>query len=169
MMLSKNSKRLLIILAVAIIFALSLMIASLVVKNKDPRPAPDITAVAADGSLRSLSDHLNREPVVLIFFDTETPIALDLLKQIEKSAPNHKAAIMAVACNGEMKSQQAKLSELKINQSNIIYDTEGSAAKTYNISATPVTYFIDKSGMVREVYLSSITEKTLEKAFSSLD
>ncbi len=166
---SKNTKRILIILAVAIVFALSLMIASLLLRGKEPKPALNITGVAGDGSLVSLSDHFGKKSTVLLFFDIETPKALELLEQIDALAPQYEVEVMAVACHGEMKEQKKKLSELEINMSNILYDVEGSAVKTYNVGATPVTYFIDKSGMVREVFLSSITDKTLEKALAALD
>ncbi|MBQ7095675.1 MAG: redoxin domain-containing protein [Clostridia bacterium] len=169
MKLSKNTKRLLIILGVAIVFALSLMIASLLLKGKDPQPALNITGVAEDGSLTSLSDHFGKKATVLLFFDVETPKALELLEQIDALAPKYDAEVMAVACHGKMEEQKKKLSELEIAMSNIIYDVEGSAVKTYNVGATPVTYFIDKFGMVREVFLSSITDKTLEKALAALD
>lgn len=166
---SKNTKRILIIIAVAIVFALSLMIASLLLRGKEPKPALNITGVAEDGSLVSLSDHFGKKSTVLLFFDIETPKALELLEQIDALAPQYEVEVMAVACHGEMKEQKKKLSELEIDMGNILYDIEESATKTYNVGATPVTYFIDKSGMVREVFLSSITDKTLEKALAALD
>lgn len=166
---SKNTRRVLIILAVAVIFALSLMIAALILKEKEPQPALDIIGVAEDGSLCALSDHFNKTPTVLLFFDIDTPKALELLEQLDALAPKYEVDVMAVACNGKMKHQKAKLSEMEIDMRNIVYDVEGSMAKTYNVGATPVTYFIDKSGMIQEVYLSSITDKTLEKALSALD
>ena len=106
MKLSKNTKRLLIILGVAIVFALSLMIASLLLKGKDPQPALNITGVAEDGSLTSLSDHFGKKATVLLFFDVETPKALELLEQIDALAPKYDAEVMAVACHGKMEEQK---------------------------------------------------------------
>ena len=168
MKLTKNSRRILIILGVAIIFLISYLLASLFLGSK-PQPALDITGPDGEGVLHSLSDHFGKEPSVLLFFDTETEKATELLNQLIALKKDYDFALVAVATGENLNEQKAALKEMDIDPALILFDVEGEMAETYNVNATPVTYFIDKNGIVQEAFLSSISAKTLKKTLSALD
>lgn len=168
MSLSKNSRRVLIIGGVALLFLIAYLVAGLLI-GKEPQPALDITGPDEKGTLHSLSDHFGKHPTVLLFFDTKTDKATELLEQVAALEKDYDAKVMAVAVNGDYEEQKSALEKMGARPSLLLFDVEGEMAKTYNVSTTPVTYFIDKSGMVQNVFLSSITDKTLKKTLASLD
>ena len=168
MSLSKNGRRGLVIGGVVLLCLIAWLIAGLIV-GREPQPAIDIVGPDAKGELHALSDAFGKRGTVLLFFDTKTDKATELLEQVAALDKEYDANVMAVAVNGDYEEQKKALQEMGIDLTCLVFDVEGEMAKAYNVTTTPVTYFIDKSGMVQDVFLSSITDQTLKKAFSSLD
>lgn len=166
---SKNARRVLILLIVALIFVGAFFIAKGLLGEKEPQPAYDVSGVNYEGKITSLSDHFNHQGTVLLFFDLQTPKAVELLEQVNKIAPNYDVAVMATLHGDDMEKKKQELEKLKIDPSIIIFDTDGEMAKTYNISATPITYFIDKNGNIVDAFVASISDETLKEAFESID
>ncbi len=167
----KNLRPFLVVLAVATVFLLTFFILSLFTgTDKDPSPAPDITGVTADGtSLYSLSDSLGK-PCALIFFDLETRHSQELMQTLIPAAEEKGVDVVAVCIDAEnVEHGLARMEELEMPLApHTLFDLDGQMAKTYNVTAGPVTYFIDKNGMIRSAYLATISEKSLEKALSSI-
>ena len=67
-----------------------------------------------------------------------------------------------------MEEQKRQLAELGIDFPHILFDLDGKMAETYNVHGTPVTYFIDKNGLIQDAFIASISEKSLRKALASL-
>lgn len=168
MSLSKNGRRALVIGGVVLLCLIAWLIASLLI-GKGPQPALDIIGPDAKGELHALSDNFGKQGTVLLFFDTKTEKATELLEQMVALEGNYDVDVMAVAVNGDYEEQKAALKKMGIELPHLLFDVEGKMAKTYNVTTTPVTYFIDKNGLVQDAFLSSITDKTLKKSFASID
>ncbi len=170
--MKKYGRSALIVGAVAMVFLAAYLIISALWIPKDPKPAPDLTGVTADGkTLYSLSDNRGKSGTVLLFFDTETPKALELMQQLSAAVPKYETVdVVAVSVGkGSIEEQLSALKEQEITLfPHILFDTDGEMAKTYNIGNTPITYFIDKNGLIQDAYVASISEKSLEKALKSI-
>lgn len=167
----KNLRPFLVVLAVATVFLIAFFVSTLLTgKDKEPQPAPDITGVTADGkSLYSLSEGQGK-PRALIFFDLNTRHSQELMQLLIPAAAEKGVEVVAVCIDAESVEQGLlRMKELKMPEApHTLFDLDGEMAKTYNINAGPVTYFIDKNGLIRSAYLATISEKSLEKALSSI-
>ncbi len=159
----------LLVAVIAVIFVVALHIVDACTRNKKPQPAPDATLVAYDGTaLFSLSDNRGKTGSVVVFFDplqekSAGPLA-DLL-----AANNGRADIIGISVSKEsMDTQKEAIQKLGVDSARILFDLEGTAAKTYGISGVPVTYFIDKDGMILDAHLSGISAKTMEKCLNKI-
>ncbi len=167
----KNLRPFLVVLAVATVFLITFFVLTLITsKDKDPHPAPDITGVTADGkSLYSLSEGQGK-PRALIFFDLETRHSQELMQLLIPAAEEKGVEVVAVCIDAEdVAKGLARMKELEMPSApHTLFDLDGEMAKTYNVTAGPVTYFIDKKGMIRSAYLAAISEKSLDKALSAI-
>ncbi|MBR6793033.1 MAG: TlpA family protein disulfide reductase, partial [Clostridia bacterium] len=122
-------------------------------------------------SLYSLSDNLGKTGTVLVFFDCETPKAIEVMQLISQVAPNYNVDVMAVSKGtGTVEEQLNRIKENKITVfPHTLFDTDGEISKAYNITNTPVTYFIDKEGRITDAYIASISEKSLKKELDAID
>ena len=168
----KYGRTALIVIAVALIFLISYLIIASVWKKNEHRYAPDITGVTADGkTLYSLSDNLDSTATLLVFFDHKTDKAVEVLQLISTVAPDYDVDVMAIATGeGTIEEQIKILKEKEITVfPHTLFDLDGEMAKAYNVTETPVTYFIDKTGRINDAYIASISEKSLRKELSAID
>lgn len=168
----KYGRTALIVLCVAVIFLMSYLIISSIINKEQHQYAPDITGVTADGkTLYSLSDNLGKKGTVLVFFDCETPKAIEVMQLISQVAPNYDVDVMAISKgDGTIEEQLNKIKENNITVfSHTLFDTDGEMAKAYNVTNTPITYFIDKEGRITDAYIASISEKSLKKELDAID
>lgn len=171
---ANTQKRILILLGVVATFLVAFLLVSFLMKSvgKQKMPAREIAGPDAAGILHALSDERGEDGAVLIFFDTNTPQATNLLETISSLEKDYQSKVIAIAINGEYDHQKKEIAKLKLSKETLVlYDVENKMAETYNVSATPVTYFIDKNGMMLKKYsfLGSIKESTLKEAFSAID
>lgn len=167
----KYGRTALIVVGVALVFLLSYLILSTVIKRSEPAYAPDITGVAADGkTLFSLSENLGKTGTLLIFFDQTTDKAISAMQLISKVAPDYEVDVVAVSTEkGTIEDQLVALKEQNVTVfPHTLFDLKGEMAKVYNITATPILYFIDKNGEITHAYIANITEKTLRKELSAI-
>lgn len=169
--LPKYARTLIIVAAVAIVFLISYFVISALWKEEEPQYAPDITGVTADGeTLYSLSDNLGKSGTVLIFFNHDTGKAIELMQQLSTLAPEYAVDVIAVATGeGTIAEQVAIMEENGITVfPHTLFDLKGEMAATYNINATPITYFIDKNGQIIDAYVASISEKSMRKNMEAI-
>lgn len=167
----KAARPILVIAGVAIVFLISYFIISAVWKEDEPQYAYDITGVTADGeTLYSLSDNYGSTGTVLIFFNHDTGKAIELMQQLSAAAPDYHVDVIAVATGeGTIEEQKAIMEENGITVfPHTLFDLDGEMAKTYNIHGTPITYFIDKNGLITEAFVASISEKSLHKCLAAI-
>lgn len=169
--LPKYGRTAIVAAGVAIVFIVVYFIVSAIWKPKEPQYAPDITGVTADGqSLYSLADNFGKTGTVLVFFNHDTGKAIELMQQLTAAAPNYAVDVVAVATGkGSIEEQKAIMQQNNITIfPHTLFDLDGEMAKTYNVNGTPVTYFIDKNGIVVDAFIASISEKSLNKALASI-
>jgi len=166
----KAARPVLVVLAVTIVFLLSYLIISSIFKSKEPKFAHDITGVETDGrTLYSLSDGYGKAGTVLVFFDIDTGKAVELLQQLTKAAPESTVNVVAVATSQKsIEEQKQLLADAQIVLPHILFDLDGEMAKTYNVHGTPVTYFIDKNGVIHDAYIASISAESLRKSIEKI-
>ncbi len=167
---SNFARRVLVVLGVAVLCLISWLIADLIIGD-EPQKAIDITGVCADEkTLYSLSDNYGQKGTVLVFFDLDTGKAVELMERLRDIAPDYpNVDVIAVSTTkGTIAEQKKRLAERNIDFPHILFDIDGEIAKTYQISGTPITYFIDKNGYVQDAYVSVISAKSLKKELSAL-
>ena len=163
-------KTFLIVALVATLFLVSFYAVITLWPKGDPIPAEDITAPAADGSLYSLSAHLQKEPVVLVFFELEHRHSQEVIQRMIPAAKKQGIEVVAV-CVSALSPEQAlaRMKELKMpTPAHLLFDQDGSVAKVYNVTSPPCIYFIDKNGMIVDAYLGTISEDSLAKELQEL-
>ncbi len=167
--LFKAARPFMVMVVIIAIFLVAFLLVDGITRNKEPQPAPDATGVLySDQSLFALSDNFGKTPTVLVFFDPQEQKTLTHLMQVYE-AGNTRADIIGVSISQLPIDQQKPLIEAAgAQQARILLDPEGAIAQTYRITGVPVTYFIDKNGLIHEAHLSGITAKTLEKAIAKI-
>jgi thioredoxin-like negative regulator of GroEL len=50
----------------------------------------------------------------------------------------------------------------------VLLDTDNKVAQTYNISSIPVSYFIDKDGIITELKVGALEEDEMRKYIDQL-
>lgn len=170
--MKKYGKTAFIVAAVAVVFLAAYLIISALWQPREAQPALNVTGVTADGSsLYSLSDNQGKSGTVLIFFDLKTGNAVETMTLLSHVAADYPSVdVMAVSTGeGTIPEQLASMKELGITAfPHTVFDLDGEMAKTYNVHGTPVTYFVDKNGLVQDCFISVISEKSMRKAMDRI-
>lgn len=167
----KYGRTALIVLGVALIFFLSYVLISTVIKRSEPTYAPDITGVTADGkTLYSLSDHFGEKGTVLVFFDPKDEKSIQMLQLLSQVTPEFSSEVMAVSLSEDpIESQTALMQEKECTVfPHTLFDFSKEMRKAYNITGTPILYFIDKNGIITDAYIANISEKSLRKELKAI-
>lgn len=167
--LLKHARPFLVSLGVAVVFLAVFFIVTAVTGKKDPQPAPDITGVAYDEtSLYSLSENFGDHGTVLVFLDPMIEEDLLYLAKLMMLDIDREQVVAVSISDQPFAAQKTEIERLAVESVRFVFDTDGEMAKTYGISGSPVTYFIDKNGMILNAHLGHINTKTLEKAFKQI-
>jgi len=164
-----RARTVLIIIGIFILMFTLYLVFSVIFKEK--KPAYDFTGVAADGTHVTLSDNYTKCGSIVMFYDTETPLAVETVKQLEKAAKKHPTVdvITISVDSGTLEEQIAKSKEAGLTLfEHSLYDVDGKLAELYNISATPCIYFIDKDGIVQDGYLGTISDESLQSEIEDI-
>lgn len=136
------------------------------------RPAPDIALPALDGGEVRLSDY--RGQVVLVNFwgtwcepcKEETPA----LQQAYEDLKGEGLVILGVNLRKQEPSDEAV--QTFLSQYGVTYrtalDVEGEAARQFQISPIPTSYFIDPAGNIRFVRVGTLTHEEVVTLFGRL-
>ncbi len=158
-----------ILIGVFVLIFVIYLVLSVLFKEKSA--AYDFTGVAADGSHVTLSDNYTKRGTALVFYDTETPRAVETVQQLEKAAKKFPTVdLITVSIDaGTLKERIAKSEKAGLTAlPHSLYDVDGELAKLYNISATPCIYFIDKDGIVQDGYIGIISEDSLQSELEGI-
>ena len=136
------------------------------VVTKKPEMAHDFSAGTQYGKVISLSDNYGKCPTVLIFIDPEVQGSTELLSRIIER--KGEADIIAMSISQLPEDQQKeKFPDYILALEKLCFESS-EAVEKYNISAAPVTYFIDKEGYVREVYVGAMRNSSIEKCIDMI-
>ena len=131
------------------------------VSLKKPQPAIDFTAVSQNGVRFTLSENYGKSGTVLIFIDPETEGSVSLANKLIANRKN--ADIIAVSVSKLSADEQKKLlGENILALEKLCFDS-ADIIETYNIGNAPITYFIDKQGLVQNGFVGDIKEETINK------
>lgn len=163
-------KTFLIVALVATVFLVAFYLVVTFWPKSEPMPAIEITAADAEGEIHALSSHLGKESVALVFFELDHRHSQEVMQRIVPAAKKAGVALYAV-CVSEKTPEEclARMKELKMPTPDLLlFDTDGSASAKYGVSAPPCTYFIDKSGLIVEGYLGTISEETIANELQAI-
>lgn len=125
-------------------------------------PYFDLPDIAGDHT--RISD-LNNAPLVVVFWSTWNSTSADQVKILDdyiSSRQNEVELVHIVAINSQ---EERSIVSSFIRRGGYLVptlvDSQGSVSEQYKIKSLPTLYFIDRDGIVREVYSGLISQKML--------
>lgn len=116
------------------------------------------------GNRIKLNSFLNA-PIVLVFWATWNKESADQIKIFDdylshKNIQNSLVKVIAVNSLEEISIVKSFMRRGDYNVS-VALDVTGDTSNQYNIKSLPTTYFIDKDGIVKEVYTGILSENMI--------
>jgi len=158
---------------IRILMLLSILVSGLVVagcsSSPEPAPvlqpgspAPDFQLQSLDGQLVTLSS-FGGKPVMLNFWATRCPpcrIEMPFIQEVFEDEEWREQGLVILAVNlGESSSSVEKFMWDNGLSFTVLLDSELDVASMYNAAYIPVTYFIDKSGIMKDRKIGPFAEK----------
>ena len=134
--------------------------------------APDFTVYDIDGNAHSLSDYRGK-PVILNFWASWCGPCKAEMPDFEEAYLEYGDEIqfLIVDLTDGVQETVASASEYIAQQGYtfpVFYDTDLSGARSYEVYAIPVTYFIDAQGSIRATNEGMITPEQLQQNIEAL-
>ena len=133
--------------------------------------APNFTLTSLDGKQVRLSD-LRGKPVMLNFWYATCPGCLEEIPGMQKFYASQQAAGKDLVILGINSVDDAQTAQQFVQQEGITYavvlDHQQHVAMLYNLTATPTSYFIDRQGIIRSVYVGPIGVATLQQRVAEI-
>lgn len=136
------------------------------------RPTPDIALPVLDGGTMRLDDY--RGKVVLVNFwatwcepcKEETPALQQAYQELQAEG------LVIVGVNLRRQETDDEVVRAFVQEYGVTYpialDVDGEAARLFQISPIPVSYFIDPAGTVRYVRVGTLTREDVNALFARL-
>ena len=129
--------------------------------------APDFSVKMTDGASRSLSS-LRGKPVLLHFWATWCPPCVRELPMIAEAAEIYagQLEVLAVSSGETLGTVSAYLARQGGALASLVsgYDDTAEISFLYNVSAIPMSVFIDGQGVITSVHVGAFTAGALEAA-----
>jgi thiol-disulfide isomerase/thioredoxin len=132
-------------------------------------PSPEISLMSTDGTLVNLSDFKGK-PVIINFWATwcppcraETPDLQEVHREL-----GDKVAILSVNATSQDGGDVAGFMREFGVTFTVVLDPEGKAFEAYNIRGLPTTIFVDRAGIVNEVFTGAVNKAYIESKLSEL-
>lgn len=123
-------------------------------------PAPDFTVIDTSGNTFKLSA-LRGTPVVLNFWATWCPPCRAELPELQAGSERLAGQIAIVGLNqGETPDQVRTFAEQLGLTFQIPLDEGMDVSATYGVRSLPTTFFLDRSGVIRDMRIGPLTEAT---------
>lgn len=124
--------------------------------------APDMPMVGIDGEIFRL-DRFNDKVIVLNFWATWCPPCTKEMPLLESTYKRYKEkGFVIVGIN--YNEDKERVSEF-VNKAGvtfpIVIDNELKLTRTYRVLSLPATFFIDRKGIIRDIYRGEIHEKII--------
>ena len=133
-------------------------------------PAPDFRLENLDGKSISLSDFQGK-PVLINFWATWCRPCVSEMPYIQQVHEGwSKRGLVVLAINiGESPSEVKKFLQTHNLSLPVLLDTEENAARKYNITGIPTTFFIDSDGIIQQKIIGAFPNKgAIEKYLNSI-
>jgi len=134
------------------------------------KPAPEFQLNTLNGQSVSLSD-LKGRPVLINFWATwcgPCRMEMPFLQQIYDEWQGKGLVLLAINI-GESPSQIAEFMQSQWLSLPVLLDGEGNIAVMYNVRAIPITFFIDRDGIIQDVKVGAFQSKAeIESSLSRL-
>ena len=125
-------------------------------------PAPDFTLQGLDGNQVRLAD-LRGQKVVVNFWATWCPPCRSEMPDLDRVARESRGEGVVVLAVDQMESPdtvRGYLRELSLGLDPVL-DERGDVAQLYRVNALPTSFFVDASGVVREVHVGPLSRATI--------
>jgi peroxiredoxin len=125
------------------------------------RMAPDFTLKTLDGGTFRLSEQRGK-PVVLNFWATWCGPCQNELPAVQKAAAHFGDAVVFAGVDQGEKAEvvQSFVDKLGLTFT-IPMDTNGDVGYNYNVQGLPTTFFIDRNGVVKSLWMGEMNSVTL--------
>ena len=131
-------------------------------------PAPDFTLTTAAGETFKLSD-LRGTPVVLNFWATWCPPCRAELPELQAASERLTGQVAIVGVNqAEAPAEVGAFAEKLGLTFAIPLDQDAEVSRLYRVRSLPTTFFIDRSGVIRQMQIGPVTEATLEQLLKTI-
>ncbi|AEM78554.1 peroxiredoxin family protein [Thermoanaerobacter wiegelii] len=130
--------------------------------------APDFTLKDLDGNTVTLSS-LRGKKVILNFWATTCPYCKIEMPALNQFIKSHKDDTVLLAIDlGESPSKVKQYLEGKGYEFTVLLDTDLSTIYDYQVQFIPMSYFIDKNGVIRAISNGAMTYDEIEEYYKSI-
>ena len=131
-------------------------------------PAPEVALANTGGQSFSLAD-LRGTPVVLNFWATWCPPCRAELPELQAASERLAGQVAIIGVNQAEAPADvlAFASQLELTFE-IPLDVQMEASRRYQVRSLPTTFFIDRSGVIRQMQVGPLTEATLSQQLRSI-
>ncbi|ADH60765.1 alkyl hydroperoxide reductase/ Thiol specific antioxidant/ Mal allergen [Thermoanaerobacter mathranii subsp. mathranii str. A3] len=130
--------------------------------------APDFTLKDLDGNTVTLSS-LRGKKVILNFWATTCPYCKIEMPALNQFIKNHKGDTVLLAIDlGESPSKVKQYLEGKGYEFTVLLDTDLSTIYDYQVQFIPMSYFIDRNGVIRAISNGAMTYDEIEEYYKSI-
>ncbi len=125
------------------------------------RMAPDFTLQTLDGGTFRLSEQRGK-PVVLNFWATWCGPCQNELPAVQKAAAHFGNDVVFVGVDQGEKAEVVQTFVDKLGLTfTIPMDADGAVGYDYNVQGLPTTFFIDRNGVVKSLWMGEMNSVTL--------
>jgi peroxiredoxin len=126
------------------------------------KEAPFFELSDLDGNKIKLSDYLG-SPLVITFWTTWNQTSADQIKIFDEILSKNKSLLFKILTidNQEDKSIVSNFIKRGGYKLLVLLDESGAIGEFYQARNLPVTYFVDKNGVVKDIFVGVLNEKML--------
>lgn len=126
------------------------------------QPAPDFALEDLNGQVYRLSE-LRGTPLVLNFWATWCPPCRAEMPLLESEAQRLLGQVLFLAINYQEGPDlvQSFVEELDLQYMKVLLDPQGEVSSAYNVMALPMTFFLDREGVIQNIHLGALNPELL--------
>jgi len=124
--------------------------------------APHFELMDIEGDTNVLSDFLGK-PFTITFWTSWNPVSADQIKIFDEYIAKDTKLFFSIITinNQEDKSIVGSFFRRGGYKVKVLLDEDGAVGEFYKVQTLPLTYFIDKDGVIQDVFVGILSEKML--------
>ncbi len=134
--------------------------------------APNFILKDINGNLVKLSDFRDKKAVVINFWASWCPFCLEEMPDFEEGSQKYKDEVVILGINRGEKQDVAinyAKNQLPVEITYpVLLDSNEDVSNVYILRGMPVTYFINKNGIIINRYFGKITKEIMEQEIEKL-